>query len=162
MKWCSACRTTKIAADFGKNRASADGLQSVCRACRAARAAKDYATRPEFRARIARNTAKTPKEVRDGRKRRARNLTAERAYLVGRNYGLNVAEYEALYLRQHGCCPTCLRPLVMFARPACIDHCHATGKVRGIVCHQCNIALGGAKDDAATLSRMIAYLEAAK
>lgn len=39
-----------------------------------------------------------------------------------------------------------------------IDHDHRSGKVRGVLCKQCNIALGGAKDNPETLTRLIAYL----
>jgi Recombination endonuclease VII len=40
------------------------------------------------------------------------------------------------------------------------DHCHETGKVRGILCHQCNVMLGNAEDDPQRLLAGVAYLEA--
>jgi len=39
-----------------------------------------------------------------------------------------------------------------------VDHCHTSLKVRGILCHHCNILLGGAKDNPTTLSAAITYL----
>ena len=39
-----------------------------------------------------------------------------------------------------------------------IDHCHETGKVRGLLCSKCNIALGNFDDDIETLKRAISYL----
>lgn len=40
-----------------------------------------------------------------------------------------------------------------------VDHCHTTGKVRGILCHHCNLMLGNAKDNTFVLSNAIKYLE---
>jgi hypothetical protein len=42
-----------------------------------------------------------------------------------------------------------------------VDHCHATGKVRGLLCHNCNRALGLLKDDKSTIRRALEYLEGA-
>ena len=41
----------------------------------------------------------------------------------------------------------------------CVDHCHTTGKVRGFLCHRCNIALGMVKDDAGRLRKLADYLD---
>jgi hypothetical protein len=40
----------------------------------------------------------------------------------------------------------------------CIDHCHTTGKVRGLLCHACNRALGNFGDNIANLEQAIIYL----
>lgn len=39
-----------------------------------------------------------------------------------------------------------------------IDHCHTTGKIRGVLCHHCNRMLGGARDNPETLAKAIEYL----
>lgn len=41
----------------------------------------------------------------------------------------------------------------------CIDHCHRTGRIRGLLCHRCNTMLGAAIDSQATILKAIAYLE---
>lgn len=41
----------------------------------------------------------------------------------------------------------------------CIDHDHATGRVRGLLCNDCNLSLGYAKDSIETLKNLIKYLE---
>ena len=56
---------------------------------------------------------------------------------------------------QDNCCAICKLP---FITTECIDHCHTSGKVRGILCRDCNAALGLVKDDVAILKQLIEYL----
>src|SRR5262245_61146757 len=74
-----------------------------------------------------------------------------------RRYGLSPAEYDALLAEQGGACAICRK------RPKgrlCVDHCHLTGTVRGLLCRKCNTALGYLKDDQASLVAALAYLGA--
>lgn len=75
-------------------------------------------------------------------------------------YGMTAADFSAMMARQHGRCACCgARIDSGGARDAHVDHCHATGKVRGLLCGHCNSALGFARESAATLYQMAAYLE---
>ncbi|MGA0610088.1 endonuclease domain-containing protein [Caldimonas sp. KR1-144] len=56
--------------------------------------------------------------------------------------------------RREGDCPLCFAKGVRLVR----DHCHRLGHTRGYICNHCNLALGHARDNAATLVRLIAYL----
>lgn len=71
-------------------------------------------------------------------------------------YGLSVDEYDYILASQNGRCGACKEEFV--GKPH-VDHCHATGRVRGILCGGCNIALGHAKDDVERLKSLIGYLE---
>lgn len=77
----------------------------------------------------------------------------KRASMYGakRRYGLTAVEYRAL--KEAGCavCGSHERP--------CIDHDHKTGRVRAILCHNCNLALGHTKDDPDRLRALAEYLE---
>lgn len=72
-------------------------------------------------------------------------------------YNLSVEEYDSLIEQQGNKCKVCE---VSFEENWInIDHCHSTGKIRGLLCVCCNLALGGAKDDINILNKLINYLE---
>ena len=72
-------------------------------------------------------------------------------------YGLTYTELSEYLRLSDGKCPLCLK-----RDATSIDHDHGTGAVRGVLCSQCNSALGMFKDDVATMTRAIAYLRESK
>jgi recombination endonuclease VII len=58
-----------------------------------------------------------------------------------RKYGLTVAEYDAMVEAQQGVCFVCSQPQPKGKR-LYVDHCHTSGKVRGLLCRMCNLRLG--------------------
>jgi len=58
-----------------------------------------------------------------------------------RRYGINQNDYLFLKERQELCCGICRQPLESFSRIH-VDHCHASGRVRGLLCSGCNTGLG--------------------
>lgn len=98
---------------------------------------------------------------RDTRKRwkranRDKVLANNRKYL----YGLTEQEYQALHVAQAGKCAICGVPESELKRGLHVDHCHTTGRVRGLLCDRCNVALGMFGDDAARMQRAALYLTA--
>lgn len=79
--------------------------------------------------------------------------TNRRRYGVKKRYGLTLEEADALVARADGRCDLCGDE----TRPN-IDHCHATGKVRGVLCAPCNKGLGLFQDSPERLTKAIAYL----
>jgi Recombination endonuclease VII len=73
-----------------------------------------------------------------------------------KGYGISDEDYQALLARQGGACGICRKK----KRPLCVDHCHVTGKVRGLLCHNCNLGLGHYNDDPVLTRAATAYLEA--
>ena len=78
----------------------------------------------------------------------------------GREYrhGLSQVAFDALLGSQGGACAIC-RKIDWNGRGPHIDHDHVTGKIRGILCHHCNLALGHIRDDPKIARAMGVYLE---
>jgi hypothetical protein len=75
-----------------------------------------------------------------------------REYHLRRRYGITGADFEAMVQAQGGTCAVC------DGKPEHVDHDHATGEVRGVLCFNCNQALGNARDDLKVLKGLAAYL----
>jgi hypothetical protein len=89
--------------------------------------------------------------------RKRANDPSLRSRKLKRRYGISAAEYDALLTRQGGVCAICRK---RSKERLCVDHCHLTGTIRGLLCRKCNTALGYLKDDQASLVAALAYLGA--
>lgn len=81
--------------------------------------------------------------------------SADRALHLRKKYGMTIEQYNLMYETQGGICPLCLTKFDVL----CVDHDHDTGKIRGLLCRGCNLALGSAKDSPDMLRRAADYLE---
>lgn len=83
--------------------------------------------------------------------RRARNLArvrlVNRRAEIQRTYGISLEEYEGMIELQAGLCACCTEPMKPGNRTH-LDHCHATGRLRGFVCNNCNRKLAPLEDQA--------------
>ena len=77
------------------------------------------------------------------------------------NYGISLEQYNAMFASQSGKCGICGTHQSALAKRLCVDHCHSTGLVRGLLCIQCNHAIGKLKDSEDLLFRAIQYLREA-
>lgn len=74
-----------------------------------------------------------------------------------KKYGITVEQYTELLHEQNNKCYTCgIEPKDFRLN---IDHCHKTGKIRKLLCHKCNHALGNANDDPNLLRKLAEYVE---
>jgi len=92
-----------------------------------------------------------------GARYRTRHPSSLRMY----NYGITEEQYQAMLEAQGNACAICGSTEWPGARPGspCVDHDHATGKVRGLLCGHCNSGLGHFRDDQERLRAAIRYLE---
>lgn len=80
---------------------------------------------------------------------------SSKSFLLKHRYGIDEAEWDRLQEAQNGVCAICkLQPAEH------VDHCHGSGKVRGLLCFNCNGGLGRFQDDPAVMERAIEYLVA--
>lgn len=72
-------------------------------------------------------------------------------------YGITAEVYDDLLEYQKGVCAICGKPDTR--KMLGVDHNHLTGKVRGLLCHSCNVLIGHARENTEILNKAIAYLE---
>lgn len=85
-----------------------------------------------------------------------------------RHFGMTLDDYMQMYKSQKGRCFICRTKALAAGHPGvrsgsvdylCIDHCHSSGKVRGLLCWDCNMGLGKFKDNPSALRKAADYLE---
>ena len=74
-------------------------------------------------------------------------------------YGITYKDYNTMFTTQNGCCAICGKHQSILTYRLAVDHNHKTGKVRGLLCKNCNTSLGVMEDSTELLSKAIQYLE---
>lgn len=88
---------------------------------------------------------------------RFRNKDSTRSYLLRWTYGITIETYNHMLTGQNGVCAIC-GGVNANGRKLSVDHNHQTDAVRGLLCMQCNMLLGNAKDNVSILLKSIEYL----
>ncbi len=88
-----------------------------------------------------------------------RSKVYHRAKWLKDSFNMTVDDYMAMYEKQNGQCAICGSDQNGSRKNFCIDHDHETGKVRGLLCHNCNVSVGLMKDSPSLLRQAAAYLE---
>lgn len=96
-------------------------------------------------------------EVRSASPRKYAEAARNRSFK--RKYGLTLDDFDAMLIEQNYRCRICWER--MFINTTHVDHDHATGAVRGLLCTNCNLGLGHFRDDRWRLQNAMAYLTAA-
>ncbi|MFE2326138.1 endonuclease VII domain-containing protein [Streptomyces sp. NPDC059385] len=143
-KTCRKCGITKTLADFSLSRqatATTNGVyRSDCKECCSARALQWF------------------------RDNKERHKETKHRWTLAKNYGLSPDEYAAMLEAQGGVCAICGQAETKrHGRTGtefrlAVDHCHQTGRVRGLLCQTCNRVIGLFKDDVERHQRAIDYL----
>lgn len=124
-----------------------------------------YREDPEFRASVRAKKREYYKNAPPDMRARWGKDNSERRY---RNeFGISMTERDALLAAQGGNCLVCIRPVTFVSAVgnaahtrAVVDHCHDTGKIRGILCSRCNVFIGQAQDSPEALRAAASYIEA--
>ena len=80
---------------------------------------------------------------------------------VVRTYNITPEEYDKLYSKNECCICGNKEQIGVYGKvkELAVDHCHTTGKVRGLLCQSCNVGLGAFKDNTDFLQKAINYLK---
>ncbi len=131
-KVCSKCKKEKDFKYFSPRSNRKSGYQSQCKQCR-----NSYP------------------------KNRTENYT--RNYDLNKSYGISLDDYNKLLQEQNECCKICNTHISKLnqklKKNLCVDHCHITGRIRGLLCDKCNRGLGLFNDDENLLLKAINYLK---
>jgi hypothetical protein len=87
---------------------------------------------------------------------------SRKGFYLQKSYGITLEDYNQMLQEQDGRCAICLGDDPKSPERVkhwYVDHCHSTGKVRGLLCNACNRALGNFGDDISNLQRAIEYLQ---
>lgn len=143
-KACRRCGGEKLLSDFNRQATGRAGRASWCRDCARADSRRHYAEN---------RTARLEREKEARSADPDRHRSKRRDQKLKRLYGLTRAQHDEMVSRQDGLCAICAE-----SRPLKVDHCHATGRVRALLCGPCNTALGAFRDQPALLERAARYL----
>jgi Recombination endonuclease VII len=135
--YCKACDSYKVKTDFHKDSSSRRGHTYYCKTCATSKARKwhkDNTDNDEYK-------------------------QAKRNSYFKTKYNLTLEERISLLREQEGACAICSTPLNPFGTHTHTDHDHRTGKVRGILCTNCNRGLGHFKDNIKFLESAMNYLQ---
>ena len=145
IKKCSSCGIPKPVGDFYPSPGGRRGRDAYCKECRRDRDRARSASRSKM---VLRMKAKDPFYYR-------------RKKLL-KMYGITHEQYEQMYAKQRGLCAICLKPearcLYGGLSKLVVDHNHKTGRVRALLCHRCNVALGTVENEE-FVKKALAYLE---
>lgn len=152
-KTCQHCKALKPLTAFNREVVRHDGLRRRCKTC-------DAAHVTEWRRNNLDKAAKLQKEWRQ------KNPNRSADYSLRKNYGIELGTYDKMLAEQEGRCAICGTTAPggqprKDGTPARfhVDHCHDSGKVRGLLCHNCNVGIGNMRHSKEILEKAIAYVK---
>ena len=137
-KYCSKCKETLPREKFHRQSRSKSGLQDWCISCRF-------------------NHKRTEKRAYD-KARYHEKKEDWQGWYYSRHYGIDLHEYKRRLEEQSNVCAIC-KGTCPTGRRLAVDHCHESGKVRGLLCTKCNSLLGQANSSLTILKEAQLYLE---
>jgi len=167
VKTCTSCFMIKDINDFGFSRPKV--RRSKCKSCKNEYNKKYIKNNPEKKKKYAKNRKERSKQYRKENKEKRieylkqwgrDNPEKKRAQKYRHRYGIDIQDYNKMLKEQGGVCKICKSktPKRKNAKYFAVDHCHTTGKVRGLLCYNCNSALGKLNDNAELLKKALDYL----
>jgi len=148
-------RTCKVCGEYKEiDNFQPQGYQ--CRSCRNKKQQAYWASLPEDIRKQRQNSLEYKKEYAKRNSVKIKKLA--RAQHLKRKFKMTVEEYDAILEKQNGVCLLC-KNVCDTGNSLAVDHDHDSGKIRGLLCKNCNTALGLFKDNVDVMTRAIEYIE---
>lgn len=165
-KTCNKCGETKPVSQFNLSRGRPRGECKICHRASVVKWQRDNRSRYRRRASDwhARNREKSRAYSRASYKKMTPEAKRKKAdYAAGRylqrKYGISKEQWAQMYEAQGGVCALCKVPGRTGRHDKlAVDHCHETGRVRGLLCAACNVSLGILGDNPEKLRRALNYV----
>jgi len=147
-KVCTKCNTEKVTSKFHKLKLGKDGLNPVCNLCRHTSRILHYNINKDFVKKQTLSYERAHEEQRYG-------------YRLKANYGITLEDYNKLLILQDYKCKICNEKdsKCIVKKRLSVDHDHKTGKVRGLLCDNCNKSLGLLRDNPIIVANMLKYIQ---
>lgn len=175
MRICKRCLQDKPISSYYRDARFADLLDVQCSDCRKARVKRWRDAHPERAKAIALKSRIRNPEAYRARARRwfLANHEKHLAYSARRRkekprlvvsgklkamHGITLEQYEAIAASQNHACAICGTPQAEQKRKMAVDHHHGTGRIRGLLCHNCNVGIGNLKDSKQILTKALNYI----
>jgi Recombination endonuclease VII len=159
-KKCSKCHSVKLLTEFNKDKAHSDGFYSQCKKCR-------HLAREKLISEIGKEAnRKIEKERLDKHLSNPKNaIKLQETSWKRLNIIFTVNDYNTMLEKQNGVCAACHKPETRVdyrngkVSKLAVDHCHKTGKVRGLLCHKCNSGIGLFNENIELMLKALEYLK---
>jgi 5-methylcytosine-specific restriction endonuclease McrA len=142
-KVCTKCKELKPLTDYQNHKLMKDGKRNDCRTCHNQQTSQWIKDNPEARKAYAQSE---------------RCKTGQRNSRYKKLYKITVEEYDQKMLEQKGICAICPKHQSESKKKFAVDHNHKTNQVRGLLCDNCNRALGYFQDNPDLLDSGSVYL----
>ncbi len=163
MKKCTKCQQEKEFSKFSKSKTGKYGYKSYCKECFKQEKAEWYTVNKDLESqKKAEKYRNDPEPIKKRSKEYGRAHPNERRQRVAKwrykvQYGITIEQYNQMLITQDNKCAICYRDQTQFNTVLCVDHCHKTGKVRGLLCNHCNLGFGLFEEHAERLVSASAY-----
>lgn len=151
MKQCTKCNEAKPLIGFYTAKQNKDKLSSSCKQCILAKQKEYKEKHPELREKATQATKKWRLDP--------VNKRADISSRYKTKYGITLDDYEKLLKGQNKECYICKKKETQGNKPLYVDHCHVSGKVRKLLCQQCNSGLGMFRDNPELLIKAADYIK---
>lgn len=151
---CTKCKEVKDCSLFHKYDKKKNGFTSQCKACRNETRKQNYWKDPEASKKRRADYIKFLKET-DPNKLFISNRNSK----LKKAYGIDVSQYQKMLESQCFKCAVCNKEHIEAEKKRLVvDHCHTTNKIRGLLCNNCNTALGLLQENLDTINNLKNYI----